>query len=134
MSCCRRACAKSAHTVSATAPISKPSTWAGAVSIGDNALNGTAVQEITLPDSTRFVGADALTGEHLKAVHLNDGLEVIEEGAFFSGTGLQGVQIPASVHYIGYQALGWAPSDTAGSASPSLALPSEARPDSAAQR
>lgn len=106
----------------------------GAVSIGDNALNGTAVQEITLPDSTRFVGADALTGEHLKAVHLNDGLEVIEEGAFFSGTGLQGVQIPASVHYIGYHALGWAPSDTGWASQPIPGFTIRGQADSAAQR
>ena len=49
----------------------------------------------------RFVGSNAFSAAHLKAIHLNDGLRVLDEGAFFSYGEGKGVTVPASVIYIG---------------------------------
>ena len=59
----------------------------------------------------RFVGSNAFSAPSIKAIHLNDGLRVLDEGAFFSYGEGKGVTVPASVIYIGPQALGWRPVD-----------------------
>lgn len=77
--------------------------------IGAEAFNNSACESIVLPDSVRFVGNNAFSAAHLKAIHLNDGLRALDEGAFFSYGEGKGVTVPASVIYIGPQALGWSP-------------------------
>ena len=79
--------------------------------IGAEAFNNSACEGIVLPDSVRFVGNNAFSAPNIKAIHLNDGLRVLDEGAFFSYGEGKGVTVPASVIYIGWQALGWRPVD-----------------------
>lgn len=79
--------------------------------IGREAFNNSACESIVLPDSVRFVGDNAFSAAHLKAIHLNEGLRALDEGAFFSYGEGKGVTVPASVIYIGPQALGWRPVD-----------------------
>ena len=80
--------------------------------IGREAFNNSACESIVQPDSVRFVGYNAFsTLYYLKAIHLNDGLRVLDEGAFFTSGKGKGVTIPASVAYIGYQAFGYCPVD-----------------------
>ncbi len=79
--------------------------------IGREAFNNSACESIVLPDSVRFVGSNAFSAAHLKAIHLNEGLRALDEGAFFSYGEGKGVTVPASVIYIGPQALGWRPVD-----------------------
>ena len=83
----------------------------GAQYIGREAFNNSACESIVLPDSVRFVGSNAFSAPSIKAIHLNDGLRVLDEGAFFSYGEGKGVTVPASVIYIGPQALGWRPVD-----------------------
>ena len=77
--------------------------------ISNCAFNSSGCEAIVLPDSVRFVGDNAFSAAHLKAIHLNDGLRALDEGAFFSYGEGKGVTVPASVIYIGPQALGWSP-------------------------
>ncbi len=79
--------------------------------IGAEAFNNSACESIVLPDSVRFVGNNAFSAPNIKAIHLNDGLRVLDEGAFFTYGKGKGVTVPASVIYIGPQALGWSPVD-----------------------
>lgn len=79
--------------------------------IGREAFNNSACESIVLPDSVRFVGSNAFSAPSIKAIHLNDGLRVLDEGAFFTYGKGKGVTVPASVIYIGPQALGWRPVD-----------------------
>ena len=79
--------------------------------ISNCAFNSSACESIVLPDSVRFVGDNAFSAAHLKAIHLNEGLRALDEGAFFSYGEGKGVTVPASVIYIGPQALGWRPVD-----------------------
>lgn len=79
--------------------------------IGREAFNNSACESIVLPDSVRFVGSNAFSAPNIKAIHLNDGLRVLDEGAFFTYGKGKGVTVPASVIYIGWQALGWRPVD-----------------------
>lgn len=77
--------------------------------IGREAFNNSACESIVLPASVRFVGSNAFSAPNIKAIHLNDGLCVLDEGAFFTYGKGKGVTIPASVAYIGYQAFGYCP-------------------------
>lgn len=79
--------------------------------IGREAFNNSACESIVLPDSVRYVGSNAFSAPNIRAIHLNDGLRVLDEGAFFTYGKGSGVTIPASVTYIGAQALGWCPID-----------------------
>lgn len=83
----------------------------GVVHIGREAFNNSACESIVLPDSVRYVGSNAFSAPGIKAIHLNEGLRVVDEGAFFTyGLG-RGVTLPASVTYIGEQAFGYCPVD-----------------------
>lgn len=66
---------------------------------------------LILPDSVRYVGSNAFSAPNIRAIHLNDGLRVLDEGAFFTYGKGSGVTIPASVTYIGAQAFGYCPID-----------------------
>ena len=77
--------------------------------IGREAFNNSACESIVLPDSVRYVGSNAFSAPYIRAIHLNDGLRALDEGAFFTYGKGSGVTIPASVTYIGAQALGWCP-------------------------
>ena len=79
--------------------------------IGREAFNNSACESIVLPDSVRYVGSNAFSAPNIRAIHLNDGLRALDEGAFFTYGKGSGVTIPASVTYIGAQALGWCPID-----------------------
>ena len=79
--------------------------------IGREAFNNSACESTVLPGSVRFVGSNAFSAPYIKAIHLNDGLRVLDEGAFFTYGKGKGVTIPASVAYIGYQAFGYCPVD-----------------------
>ena len=83
----------------------------GAEYIGQEAFNASACESIVLPDSVRFVGNNAFSAPSIKAVHLNDGLVVLDEGAFFTYGYGKGVTVPASVESLGHNALGWSPID-----------------------
>ena len=75
------------------------------------AFNSNACESIVLPDSVRFVGNNAFSSPNIKSIHLNDGLVVLDEGAFFTYGAGKGVTVPDSVEYIGINALGWSPID-----------------------
>lgn len=77
--------------------------------IGREAFNNSACESIVLPASVRFVGSNAFSAPNIKAIHLNDGLRVLDEGAFFTYGKGKGVTVPASVIYIGPQAFGYCP-------------------------
>lgn len=83
----------------------------GAIYIGDSAFNDNACETIVLPDSVRFVGNNAFSAANIRAVHLNEGLQALDEGAFFSYGAGKGIKVPASVEYIGPQAIGYCPVD-----------------------
>lgn len=75
------------------------------------AFNANGCESIVLPDSVRFVGDNAFSAPHIKAIHLNDGLVALDNGAFFTYGEGKGVTIPESVEYIGTQAFGYCPVD-----------------------
>ncbi|MGM9651765.1 MAG: leucine-rich repeat domain-containing protein, partial [Faecousia sp.] len=79
--------------------------------IDDLAFNSHGCESIVLPDTVRYVGDNAFSGTALRAIHLNNGLRVLEEGAFFSYGAGKGVTIPASVTYLGVHCLGYYPLD-----------------------
>ena len=59
----------------------------------------------------RVIDDDSFTGKNLKTVNLNDGLQYIGEGVFFSMGKIKSVTVPASVTHIGVQAIGYYPVD-----------------------
>ncbi len=88
--------------------------------IGDGALRDGAAKivGITLPDTVKEIGVDAIYGRYLKYLKLNDGLEVIKNFAVNCGDGLDTLVIPESVKYIGDEAI-------SGKALKNITLPSD---------
>lgn len=76
-----------------------------------DAFQNNGCETITLPSTMRVVDDDSFTGKNLKTVNLNDGLQYIGEGAFFSMGKIKSVTVPASVTHIGVQAIGYYPVD-----------------------
>ena len=76
-----------------------------------DAFQNNGCETITLPSTMRVVDDESFTGKNLKTVNLNDGLQYIGEGAFFSMGKIKSVTVPASVTYIGVQAIGYYPPD-----------------------
>ena len=84
----------------------------GGAEIAENeAFVSNACETITLPSTMRIIGDDSFTSKVLKTVNLNDGLQYIGEGAFFSMGKIKNMTVPASVTYIGVQAIGYYPPD-----------------------
>lgn len=82
----------------------------GGAEIAENeAFVSNACETITLPSTMRIIGDDSFTSKVLKTVNLNDGLQAIGEGAFFSYGKIKNMTVPASVTYIGVQAIGYYP-------------------------
>ena len=71
----------------------------------------------------RIIGDDSFTSKVLKTVNLNDGLQAIGEGAFFSYGKIKSITVPASVTYIGEQAIGYYPPDPDNPFVPSEVIP-----------
>lgn len=76
-----------------------------------DAFQNNGCETITLPSTMRVVDDESFTGKNLKTVNLNDGLQYIGEGAFFSMGKIKSMTVPASVTYIGVQAIGYYPPD-----------------------
>lgn len=76
-----------------------------------DAFQNNGCETITLPSTMRVVADDSFTSKVLKTVNLNDGLQYIGEGAFFSYGKIKNMTVPASVTYIGEQAIGYCPVD-----------------------
>lgn len=76
-----------------------------------DAFQNNGCETITLPSTMRVVDDESFTGKNLKTVNLNDGLQYIGEGAFFSMGKIKNMTVPASVTYIGVQAIGYYPPD-----------------------
>lgn len=76
-----------------------------------DAFQNNGCETITLPSTMRVVDDESFTSKVLKTVNLNDGLQYIGEGAFFSIGKIKSVTVPASVTYIGVQAIGYYPPD-----------------------
>lgn len=76
-----------------------------------DAFQNNGCETITLPPTMRVVDDDSFTGKNLKTVNLNDGLQYIGEGVFFSMGKIKSVTVPASVTHIGVQAIGYYPVD-----------------------
>lgn len=76
-----------------------------------DAFQNNGCETITLPSTMRVVDDDSFTGKNLKTVNLNDGLQHIGEGAFFSMGKIKNMTVPASVTHIGEQAIGYYPVD-----------------------
>ncbi len=76
--------------------------------IGDRALRdgATRISGITLPPTIKEIGYSAISCRYLKYLKLNDGLEVIKNGAIDCGDLLETLVIPESVKYIGSGAIG----------------------------
>ena len=84
----------------------------GGAEIAENeAFVSNSCETITLPSTMRVVDDDSFTGKNLKTVNLNDGLQYIGEGAFFSMGKIKSMTVPASVTHIGEQAIGYYPVD-----------------------
>ena len=96
----------------------------GGAEIAENeAFVSNACETITLPSTMRIIGDDSFTSKVLKTVNLNDGLQAIGEGAFFSYGKIKGITVPASVTYIGEQAIGYYPPDPDNPFVPSEVIP-----------
>lgn len=76
-----------------------------------DAFQNNGCETITLPPTMRVVDDDSFTGKNLKTVNLNDGLQYIGEGAFFSMGKIKSMTVPSSVTHIGVQAIGYYPPD-----------------------
>ena len=76
-----------------------------------DAFQNNGCETITLPSTMRVLDDESFTGKNLKTVNLNDGLQYIGEGAFFSMGKIKNMTVPASVTYIGVQAIGYYPPD-----------------------
>lgn len=76
-----------------------------------DAFQNNGCETITLPSTMRVIDDDSFTGKNLKTVNLNDGLQYIGEGAFFSMGKIKNMTVPASVTHIGEQAIGYYPPD-----------------------
>lgn len=76
-----------------------------------DAFQNNGCETITLPSTMRVIDDESFTGKNLKTVNLNDGLQYIGEGAFFSMGKIKNMTVPASVTYIGVQAIGYYPPD-----------------------
>ena len=76
-----------------------------------DAFQNNGCETITLPSTMRVVDDESFTGKNLKTVNLNDGLQYIGEGAFFSMGKIKNMTVPASVTHIGEQAIGYYPPD-----------------------
>lgn len=79
--------------------------------VENNAFENHGCETITLPSTMRVVADDSFTSKVLKTVNLNDGLQYIGEGAFFSMGKIKNMTVPASVTHIGVQAIGYYPVD-----------------------
>lgn len=76
-----------------------------------DAFQNNGCETITLPSTMRVVDDESFTGKNLKTVNLNDGLQYIGEDVFFSMGKIKNMTVPASVTYIGVQAIGYYPPD-----------------------
>lgn len=76
-----------------------------------DAFQNNGCETITLPSTMRVVDDDSFTGKNLKTVNLNDGLQYIGEGVFFSMGKIRNMTVPSSVTHIGEQAIGYYPPD-----------------------
>lgn len=76
-----------------------------------DAFQNNGCETITLPSTMRVVDDESFTSKVLKTVNLNDGLQYIGEDAFFSMGKIKNMTVPASVTYIGVQAIGYYPPD-----------------------
>lgn len=79
--------------------------------VESDAFQNNGCETITLPSTMRVIDDDSFTGKNLKTVNLNDGLQYIGEGVFFSMGKIKSVTVPASVTHIGVQAIGYYPVD-----------------------
>lgn len=76
-----------------------------------DAFQNNGCETITLPSTMRVIDDESFTGKNLKTVNLNDGLQYIGEDVFFSMGKIKNMTVPASVTYIGVQAIGYYPPD-----------------------
>ena len=76
-----------------------------------DAFQNNGCETITLPSTMRVVDDDSFTGKNLKTVNLNDGLQYIGDGVFFSMGKIKSMTVPASVTHIGEHAIGYYPVD-----------------------
>ena len=76
-----------------------------------DAFQNNGCETITLPSTMRVVEDDSFTGKNLKNVNLNDGLQYIGDGVFFSLGNIKSMEVPASVTHIGEHAIGYYPTD-----------------------
>lgn len=76
-----------------------------------DAFQNNGCETITLPSTMRVIDDDSFTGKNLKTVNLNNGLQYIGEGAFFSMGKIKNMTVPASVTHIGEHAIGYYPVD-----------------------
>ena len=72
-----------------------------------DAFQNNGCETITLPSTMRVVDDDSFTGKNLKTVNLNNGLQYIGEGVFFSLGNIKSMTIPASVTHIGARSIGY---------------------------
>lgn len=89
----------------------------GTVTVAEGAFSYSSnVKHIICPESLRYVGLKSHLVNYstfpstLESIELNEGLEVLGEGAFSGASNLTDITIPDSVKYVGYQAFnntGW---------------------------
>lgn len=88
-----------------------------------DAFQNNGCETITLPSTMRVIDDESFTGKNLKTVNLNDGLQYIGEDVFFSMGKIKNMTVPASVTYIGVQAIGYYPPDPDNPFAPSEVIP-----------
>lgn len=79
--------------------------------VENNAFENHGCETITLPSTMRVVDDDSFTGKKLKTVNLNNGLQYIGEGVFFSLGNIKSMTVPASVTHIGARSIGYYTTD-----------------------
>lgn len=68
--------------------------------IGDYALSGTAVESVSVPDSTTSIGKAFYECESINTVFLNSGITELKSNAFYGCTNLEIVNLPEELEVI----------------------------------
>ena len=87
---------------------------AGLTEIGDRAFLGSGIEEIELPDSLRFIGAEAFARcWSLREITIPEGVTEVRAGTFADCEGLTHVRLPHSLRTIGLWAFAFNNGDSA---------------------
>lgn len=78
----------------------------GLEKIGTQAFKDGAISKIVFPASLREIGKSAFQGNPLRHLECNEGLEIIEYGAFYGCNDISSISFPSTLKSIGGEAFG----------------------------